>query len=170
MLVNTGRLCDHVLITHVHDAAGTYDGTVTTMDVDMKGWDGCLVLLLGAAVQADATHYSQGFRIISNSKSDGTGTDTDIAEAVTTDGGTTKTLAAADYGTAANTTTATTQLIALDIRASQMPQGDRYIAAYNDGQSTWPCSIVYIRYNGDHVFKDVIQNGARTAFQYDGNL
>lgn len=168
MLVNTGRLSDHVRIDHVHDIAGAYDGTSGTMDIDMQGWDGCLVLLLGAAVQADATHYSAGFKIVSNSDADGGGTDTDIAEAVTTDGGTTKTLLAADYGTAVNTT-ANSQLIALDVRASQMPQGDRYIAAVNDGQSTWPCTIVYIRYNGDNVFKDVIQ-ATKTAWQYDGNL
>lgn len=168
MLVNTGRLSDHIRIDHVYDAAGTYDGTTTAMDIDMQGWDGCLVLLFGTGVAADGTHYTAGLKVISNSDSDGGGTDTDIAEAVTTDGGTTKTLTNADYGTAANTTV-NSQLIALDVRASQMPQGDRYIAAYNDGQGTWPVTIVYIRYNGDHVFKDVIQ-AIRTAFQYDGAL
>lgn len=166
-LANSGRLCDNISVYSVYDADGAYDGTAQTM-IDMKDFDGCCVLLLGSATTPSATHHVTGFKIVSNSASDGTGTDHDIAEAVTTDGGSTKTLTAADFGTAAPSTVGQ-QLMCLDIRADQMYDGDRYIAAVTTGTGTFTCNIVYIRYRGSFNYKDMIQ-ATRTAFQYDGDL
>lgn len=168
MLATNARLCDCIYVKSVYDTDGAYDGTAQTMH-DMRDWDGCLVLLLPAATTASATHHITGFKIVSNTSSTGGGTDHDIAEAVTTDGGTTKTLAAADVGTSAPTTVHN-QLLALDIRADQMYAGDRYIAAVTTKTGTYTCVICYIFYRGNYTYKDLIQAGTRTAFQYDGNL
>lgn len=162
------RLNDATRIDHVYDADGTYDGTATAMDIDMQGFDSCLVTLYGTSVTADGSNFVSGFKITSNSESDGSGTDTDIAETTTTEGGTTIVLAAADYGTAVNTAV-NSQALHLDIRADQMPQDDRYIAAVVAATGTYPIHIVYQRYNADHSFKDMYQ-ATRTAFQNDGAL
>lgn len=168
-LSNKARLCDQSKIVHVHDADGAYDGTATVMDVDMQGFDGCHVFIVGAAVAFTGTNHVTGFKIVSNSDSDGGGTDTDIATAVDTEGLSSTAAAAltqADYGTAVNTT-AGDQTMYLDVRADQMPQGDRYIAAVTTSTGTIPISIIYLRYNGDNHFKDMF-NATRTAFQFDG--
>lgn len=166
----TARIDGQIRVDHVYDADGAYDGTATAMDIDMQGYGACLTLLFGTSVAFSAANLITGFKIVSNSDADGGGTDTDIAEAVTTDGGTTQTLTEANAGTAVNTAV-NNQLMALDIRASQMPQGDRYVAAVIAATTTGalPIHIIYIRYNASHSFKDVIQ-ATRTAFQYDGNL
>ena len=106
--------------------------------------------------------------MVSNTTSAGAGTDHDIAECVTTDGGSTKTLTAADVGTTAPTTLHS-QLLALDIKNDQMYAGDRYIGAVTTSTGTYTCVILYIRYNGAANYKDMIQS-TRTAYQYDGDL
>lgn len=163
---NKARLCDQVKIDHVYDADGAYDGTAQTM-LDMRDFDGCCVLALGGTT-ADATHHLTSLNVISNSASDGGGTDHIIAEAVTTDGGTVDDLTQADYGVAANTTV-NDQMVLLDVRADQMVGSDRYIAAVTTGTGTFITHIVYFRYNGNFSFKDMFQ-ATRTAFQYDGDL
>ena len=168
MLADNARLCDCIRVDSVYDANGTYDGTADTAMLDMLEWDGCAVLVLPAATAASATNVITAFKIVSNSGATGGGTDHDIAEAVTTDGGTTKTLAAADMGASAGTAIHN-QLLCLDIRADQMYAGDRYIAAMLTATGTYTCTVVYIRYRGSFSFKDMIQT-TRTAFQYDGNL
>lgn len=165
-LNSEGRLVGQVRFSSVYDADGTYDGTADMLD--MKGWDGCLVLALPADVLPSVgTNFLTGFKIVSNNTAAGGGTDTEIAEAVTTDGGTTKTLTAANMGTAAVASLGN-DVLALDIKAEEMPQGDRYIAAVTAKSGTFPVRIVYIQYNGDHVFSNVIQP-TRTAFQFYGD-
>lgn len=169
MLMGLGtkaRLIDQIRVDHIYDADGTYDGTAGAMDIDMQGWDGCLVMVFGQVSVADGTDHLVAFKVISNSASDGTGTDTDLADAVTTDGGTTTTLTEVNYGTVAPTTL-NSQFYALDIRADQMPQGDRYIGASTTKAGTFEIDIVYIRYNGDHAFKGV-QQATQVQFQLDG--
>lgn len=161
------KLSETISLYTIYDAGGAYDGTTPTM-VDMAGYGGCLVLVLGSSVTASATHGVTGFKIVSNTTAAGAGTDHDIAEAVTTDGGSTITLAAADFGTTAPTTLSQ-QCLYLDIKASQMYAGDRYIGAVIAAAGAFPIVIVYIRYNGDYSAKDLLQS-TRTAFQYDGNL
>jgi hypothetical protein len=166
-LSNNARLCDQIRIDTIYDANGTHDGTTPTM-LDMKDYDACCVLVVPAATTADATHHITGFKVVSNTTAAGAGTDHDIAEAVTTDGGTTQTLTQADMGTSAPTTLHS-QLMALDIRADQMYAGDRYIGAVLAATGTYTCNIVYIRYRGHNNYKDMFQT-TRTAFQYDGDL
>lgn len=165
-LGNKARLCDQVRIDHVYDADGAYDGTGQTM-LDMRDFDGCCVLLVGGTT-ASATHHITGFTIISNSASDGSGTDTVFATAVDTEGGTTTAAAAmtqADYGIAANTTI-NSQMMVLDVRADKMADSDRYIAAVTTSTGTFITHIIYVRYNGNFSFKDMFQ-ATRTAFQLD---
>lgn len=166
-LSNNARLCDQIKIDHVYDANGAYDGTASM--IDMTGYDGCLVLVLGAATVPSATHHITGFKVVSNTTAAGAGTDHDIAEAVTTDGGSTKTLTAADMGTAAMTTQGDTGILCLDVRSDQMYAGDSYIGAVTTGTGTFTCHIIYIRYRGNFNYKDMFQ-ATRTAFQYDGDL
>ena len=170
MLASNARLCDSIRIDSVYDADGAHDLSASAMAIDMKDWDGCLVLVQPALTTADATHHITGFKVASSDASDGSnsGTVTDIAEAVTTDGGATKTLTQSDMGISAPTTLHS-QLMALDIRADQMADGHRYITAITTSTGTYTCNIVYIRYRGSHNYKDMIQ-ATRTAFQYDGNL
>lgn len=167
MGLNTNaRLCDSIRIDYAYDADGTYDGTAAM--IDMKDYDGCMVLVLGAATTGSATNHVKAFKVVSNTTAAGAGTDHDIAEAVTTDGGTTKTLTVADFGTVAPSTLGS-QMLCLDVKADQMYAGDRYIGAVTTGTGTFTCVIVYIRYRGNFSFKDMFQ-ATRTAFQYDGNL
>jgi len=165
-LSNNARLCDQINIKTIYDANGTYD--VAADEVDMKDWDRCCVMVLGAATTADATHHITGFKIVSNTTSAGAGTDHDIVEAVTTDGGTTVALTQADYGIVAPSTLGD-QVLCLDIRADQMYAGDRYIRAVLAATGTFTCVILYIRYNGSFNYKDMIQ-ATRTAFQHDGDI
>lgn len=164
-LGNKARLCDQVKFDHVVDVDGTYDGTGTM--VDMRDYDGCCVVVTGGTT-ADTTHHLTSVNVISNTTAAGAGTDHIIAEAVTTDGGTTDDLTQADYGISANTTK-NDQMIVLDVRADQMYAGDRFICCSTVGTGTFITNILYIRYNGNFSFKDMFQ-ATRTAFQYDGDL
>ena len=168
-LSNNGRLCDCVKFDYVIDANGSYDGTGDMLD--MKDYDGCCVVVSSGTTTIDATNYIANVVIISNTTAVGGGTDHEICEAVTTDGGTTKTLTGPDmYGTAtAAATTVSDKLIVLDVRADQMYAGDRYICCSTTGGGTLVTHIMYIRYRGAFSFKDMFQ-GTRTAFQYDGDL
>ena len=161
---SNARLCDQIKIDTIADADGDFDGTGGTM-LDMRDWDGICCFIVGTTVAADTTHFLTTFKMVSNSQADGGGTDSDVASAVTTDGGTTETLAAADYGTAVNTAFHD-KMVLLDVRASQMADGDRYIAPVITSGGTWPMVVVCVRYNG-RSFKDVFQ-ATRTAFQLDG--
>lgn len=165
-LATKARLCDQTKWTYIYDANGTHDGTTPTM-IDMAGWDRCCVMVLGAGTTASATNLVTGFKIVSNTTSAGAGTDHDIAEAITTETGTTKTLTCADFGVVAPTTLGS-QMLCLDIGADQMYAGDRYVGAVLAATGTFTCTIVYVQYNGTS-FKDVFQT-TRTAFQYDGDL
>jgi hypothetical protein len=162
-----GMLSEHVRIDHAYDANGAHDGTAFGM-LDMNGWDGCLVLVFGLSVASSATNHVTGFKIVSNTTAAGGGTDHDIGEAVTTEGGTTVALTTADMGTAAAYTSANSEFMALDVRQDEMYPGDRYIAAVTTGTGTYPIHIVYLRYRGD-AGKDIIQE-TRLQFQYHGNL
>ena len=168
-LASKARLSDMIKIDYVIDADGTYDGTPDM--IDMKNWDGCLVIVSSGTTTIDNTNHLTGFKVQSNTTAAGAGTDHDIVEAVTTDGGTTQTLTGADmYGTAtAVATTVSDKLMALDVRADQMFAGDRFICARTAGTGTFVTHIMYIRYNGAFSYKDMIQV-TRTAFQYDGDL
>jgi len=168
-LSNNARLCDQVKIDYVIDANGTYDGTPNMLD--MRDYDGCMIIVSSGTTTIDATNYVAAVKVISNTTAAGAGTDHEIAEAVTTDGGTTKTLTGANmYGTAtAAATTVSDKLIVMDVRADQMYAGDRYICCSTTGGGTLVTHIMYIRYNGHCSFKDMFQT-TRTAFQYDGNL
>jgi hypothetical protein len=169
-LSNNARLCDQIKIDYAGVAGAAsagFDGTSGTM-IDMKDYDGCLVLILGEVTTASATHSITGFKVVSNNAAAGGGTDTDIAEAVTTDGGSTTTLTVADFGTSAPTAH-NDQMLALDVRADQMAAGDRYIGAVVTNTGTYTFTVVYIRYRGGVSYKDMFQ-ATRTAFQYDGNL
>lgn len=170
-LSNKARLCDQVRFTHIADADGTWDGTTDPM-LDMRDYDGCCIVICATTVAVDATHFLEFAKVVSNSDSDGGGTDHDIAEAVTTDGGSTKTLTGSNYGTAVNTAQ-NQQMIVLDVRADQMYAGDRYIGLVTtvNAGGTYPIHILYIQYNGNFSYKDMFQfAGTRTAFQYDGDL
>lgn len=158
---------DNCKIDYQYDADGTLDGTATTM-IDMQGYSGCLVMVFGAATTPSATHCITGFKVVSNTTSAGGGTDHDIAEGVTTDGGTTKTLTNGDFGTAAFTTPSST-FWALDVKAEDIYPGDRYIAAVLAGTGTFTCTVVYLRYGPDNSWKDMFQT-TRTCYQYRGNL
>ncbi len=168
MLINRGKLFDHINIQHIYDADGTHDGTTPKM-VDMQGVDGCLVVVFPTVSQPDGTDHLTGFKIVSNSAQDGSGTDTDIAEAVTTDGGTTQTLDTNDIGTGTATTALNGNFYVLDIRADQMADDDRYIGAVTAKTGTLEITIMYMTYNLNHAFRDVGQ-ATRLAFQHDGNL
>lgn len=172
-LATNARLSDCIKIDYTCEVAeGDHDGTAITM-VDMKGWDGCLVLVLTAGGSTiNATDYIANFKIVSNSASDGSGTDHDIAEAVTADGGETKTLTGADmYGAATATPAAgvNDKFLALDVRNEQLYAGDRYIAAVTVDAGTLEIVIVYIRYRGNYSYKDMLWS-TRYAFQYNGDL
>lgn len=170
MLSNNARLCDQVKIDHCYDADGTFDGT--TVMLDMKDYDGCMFVIGGTTVAPGATHFISGIKVVSNTTATGGGTDHDICEAVTTDGGSTKTLAAADMGTAAVTTFTDQNMVVLDVKADQMYDGDRYIGLVTTKGgtgATFPFHCVAIRYRGANTFKDMFQT-TRTAFQYDGDL
>ena len=168
-LSNAARLCDQVKIDYFIDANGTIDGTADM--IDMKDYDGCLIIVSSGTTTIDATNYVAHAWVISNTTAAGAGTDHIIAEAVTTDGGTTDTLTGADmYGAAtAAATSVSDKLIALDVKADQMYPGDRYICLSSTGAGTFVTHVMYIRYRGAHNFKDMFQ-GTRTAFQYDGDL
>lgn len=165
MLVN-GRLVDHVKIDHIYDADGDYDGMAqasASHRIDMKGYDGCLVVVKGLDVQADSTNYLSGFLVESSASTTGTADNITVATAVTTDGGTDASLVAADYGTAVNTTIQD-QVVALDIKTEQLSAGHRYISVLTTGGGTYPIDIMFIRYNAALTYKDMIQ-ATRTAFQ-----
>ncbi|HUT13089.1 MAG TPA: hypothetical protein VMY42_21525 [Thermoguttaceae bacterium] len=166
MLANNARMCDQVRIDSVYDPLGDTD--LTALMIDMKDYDGCMVLVIPTITTTSASHLITGFKVVSNTTSIGGGTDHDICEAVTTDGGTTKTLTAANMGTSAPSALHN-QLLCLDVRADQMYPGDRYICAVMTSTGTYGSAVVYIRYNGHCSFKDMFQT-TRTAFQYDGNL
>ena len=165
-LSSNSRLCDNVRIDSVYDTAGDTD--LSGVMVDMKEYDGCLCLILPAATTASDSHLITAFKVVSNTTAAGAGTDQDIAEATTTDGGTTKTLTKADMGVSAPTALHN-QLLALDVRADQMYAGDRYIRGEATSTGTYTCTFVYIRYRGAHNYKDMIQT-TRLAFQHDGDL
>lgn len=165
------RLSDNLEIDLAHDDDGTYDGTTVTM-VDMAGYSRCLVLAMPCQTKVDATNYLAAFKIVSNSASDGSGTDHDICEAVTTSGGTTTTLTGADmYGTATATIAAgvNKKYLALEVRSEDLYPGDRYIAAKSTKGGTQSINYVYIRVP-DHAQKDALYAGTRYAFEYLGNL
>jgi len=161
----TDRLSDKIKIDYVYDADGTWADATW---YDMKDYDGFMAVALGTSVPAEATNFLKTFKIASNSGSTGGGTDHDIAEAVTTDGGSTTTLAAADMGTTPFTT-AGDQVVLLDVGADQMYAGDRYVSVKTTGSGTFPVVFMFIRYNGNYSYKDMFQ-GTRSAFQYDGDL
>lgn len=167
-----GKLTDHIKVDVAYDAgtATKYDGTAQAM-IDMRDYDGCAVFVIGTTVAATTAHLVTGFKIVSNTTSTGGGTDHDIAEAVTTDGGTTETLAKGHWGTGTNGVTPIDTCFGyLDIKADDMYAGDRYIAAMTTGVTgTIPYMIVYIRYRGKYSFKDMVQT-TRTMFQYTGDL
>ena len=163
-MVGTARLSETVRMDHVYDANGTYDGTSDDTMLDMLGFDGVLIWAMAAQTVVDASNLITAFKVVSNSASDGSGTDTTLAEIVTTDGGTTTALLAADYGTAVNTTL-NSQALYLDIRADQMADGDRYLGVITTATGTIPTHFVYFRYRG-FAFTDVFQ-ATRTAFQKD---
>lgn len=165
-LQTNARLSDCIRVDSVYDPLGDTD--LTGVPIDMKDWDGCLVLILPTITTPDATHHITGFAVASNSASDGSGTDHDIVEAVTADAGTTKTLTAAELGTAAFTAVHN-YLFALDVRADQLYAGDRYIVAKPTSTGTFGCVIVYIRYRGAYSYKDMIQ-ATKSNYQYDGDL
>lgn len=168
-MIGGGRLSDYVKLDHGYDADGTFDGT--TVMLDMAGYDGCLFIVCGTTVAPGATHFISKIRVVSNTTAAGAGTDHEIAEAVTTDGGTTKTLAAANMGTAAVTTATDQNLVILDVKADQMYAGDQYIGLVTEKGgtgATFPFHWVAIRYRGT-AYKDMFQT-TRTAFQYDGDL
>jgi len=166
MPATKSRLCDNVSIEYVYSVSGTYDGTAAM--VDMRGYDGCMVLVLGTVSALSATDHLTGFKIVSNTTAAGAGTDHDIAEAVTTDGGSTKTLTSADIGAGAFTTKGS-RMLCLDVRNDQMYAGDRYIGAVTAETGTLEIVVIYIKYHGTFSFKDMFQ-ATRTAFQYDGPL
>ena len=166
MPATKSRLCDNVKVDYVYSTSGTYDGTADM--VDMRGYDGCMVLVLGSVSALAATDHLTGFKIISNTTSAGAGTDHDIVEAVTTDAGSTKTLATADFGLGAFTSV-NDRMMCLDVRNDQMYAGDRYIAAVTAETGTLEIVVVYIRYHGTFSFKDMFQ-ATRAAFQNDSDL
>ncbi len=168
MLANNARMSDTVRIDHCYsDGNGNWDGS--TVMLDMKDYDGCMFIIGATTVAPSATNCIAAVRVISNTTAAGAGTDHEIAEAVTTDGGTTKTLVAADMGTAAVTTFTNQNFIVMDVKASQMYAGDRYIGIMLTETGTFPTHTVALRYNGSFNFKDMFQT-TRTAFQYDGDL
>lgn len=163
-LNNKSKLLEQINIQHLYDADGTHDGTTPTM-IDMQGWDGCLVLIFGTVSAPNATDHLLTFKVTGNSDADGGGTDHTIASAVTTDGGSTTTLAIADIGTGA-ATTLNSNFYALDIRADQMTAGDRYIGAETTKTGTFEITIAYIRYNGDHLYQGS-HKASHVQFQLD---
>jgi hypothetical protein len=168
-LGNNARLSDQIRIDSVYDPAGDTD--LTTAMIDMKDYDGCLVLLIPGPTTASGSHLITAFGVVSNTTSAGGGTDHVIADAVTGDGATATTaltLASANMGTAVPTVLHN-QLMALDIRADQMYAGDRYICAVLESTGTYGVCIVYIRYRGNANYKDMIQ-GTRLTFQHDGEV
>ncbi|KKL15349.1 hypothetical protein LCGC14_2506510, partial [marine sediment metagenome] len=77
MIVN-GKLLDHVRFDHLYDADGAYDGFAAgaaTASIDMKGYDGCLILAFGLDVTASGGNNLSGLIVESNSAADGSGTD-----------------------------------------------------------------------------------------------
>ncbi len=159
------RLSDSIKIDTIADADGAFDGTSGTM-LDMRDFDGMACFIIGTTVPAEGTNFLKTFKLVGNSQSNGGGTDNDIMSAVTTEGGSTETLAAADYGTAVNTAHHD-QMVMLDMKADQMTAGDRFVAAVTTGSGTWPMVIIYVRYNGTFSTKDMFQ-ATRTAFQLNG--
>lgn len=168
MLANNARLSDCVKIDQMYsDGNGNFDGS--TVMLDMKDYDGCMFIIGGTTVAPSATNLITAVRVISNTTAAGAGTDHEIAEAVTTDGGTTKTLLCTDMGTAAVTTATDQNLIVMDVRADQMYAGDRYVGIMLTETGTFPSHTIAIRYRGSFSMKDMFQ-ATRTAFQYDGDL
>ncbi len=165
-LNSNARLSDQVRVDSVYDPLGDTD--LGAVAIDMKDYDGCLVLLIPTITTASDSHLITGFKIVSNTTAAGAGTDHDIAECVTTDGGTTTTLTKEDMGILAPSALHS-QHMHLDIRADQMYPGDRYIFAVLASTGTYGVAIVYVRYRGHANFKDMIQ-ATRVAFQYNGDL
>ena len=167
-----GKLTDYIKVDAVFDAgtATKFDGTAQAM-IDMQGYDGCAVFIIGHATPFSVTNLITNCKLVSNNASLGGGTDHDIAEMVTTEGGSTTTLTAADWGTGTCGATPIDSCFGyLDIKTDDLYAGDRYIAVVTATVAgTIPHTMLYIRYRGTHSFKDMVQT-TRTMFQYTGDV
>lgn len=166
--MSTARLSDQIKVDYVYDTDGTLAATAHTR-LDMRDYDGCLFMIVGADTTIDSNNYIAAFKVQSNTASTGAGSSTTICKAVTTDGGTTTTLTGADmYGTTTATVAAAyhDRLLYLDVRADQMGAGHRYLNIVTTKGGTLPIVVIAIRYKGAHNFKDMLQT-TRYAFQND---